>query len=511
MSMLDLFMNIYNLLLNESNQIVFAIYANSAFMLIDVADLLHEMCKNLSVLNFVNYLLKTLVIPNTALANTADISEAVDHYRPVVARIAALAVVTSHRFPALVEMIDLRLLAALKTNQFYAGILVFDVWQVRCAFMSPEQQLHYAHKVWSNNIGFGVFCYRTASVFGRALLCSFYDSLPPHMHASFISGVVVAKDEYRTEPHMQVHPVWGVLGADRIADPIKRESFECAALAAYEAAAAKCSTPKPYVSEREFYEHEQARQALRGVRQPKAMAILDAMCAHLHINVPIYFSSQLHHLLDNASALTASHVMAVLENLSAYFAIRRTEPTDTLIRLQTIDFLRHVSTFEITDEETRPKCVQIVASLLGELMKHTASDGASGEDVVVRTNCMRMFAEVGPQIRYEEIIVQTLRLDVSIKVNLARVLNKERLPAVAVMGKPFLSDVRYKHVCKGRIKMSKQDVQAAIDHLRASIRLVDRIRQYNLFDEKQTVELQKANDEFNWAIGFRNSSHDDDD
>lgn len=410
-----------------------------------------------------------------------------DHFRLAVVRIASLTILTAQRFPHLVKLIDDALLQALQNHDYYTGLLVYDVWQLRCDLMSPSQRLRYALNVWSHAIGGdnAVLCFRTSSVFGRALLCSFYDALSLDLQNEFVD---------KTNDCV----VGMVLGVDRIADAARRQKMTQRLINVLTTRPA--STMRLHDRRKQYYCIEQAMNALRDVSDPKAIALLDIKCDQLHVEFPSVFATELRYVLCNTSALRQGHVERLLESLATYLTHRvaGTVPKNCLIRLQAIDLLMHVCVMDLT---SRSKCIRDAAILIAKML--------TADDIVVQMYCLRRFTEIiGSQMRNESIISQTLQSDMRLKLDVERTLHKDPLPALLPQcldsdRRPW-SNIKAEHICGffGSAFQSAAAISEAVASLRANIRSIERyIRADGIISAEHTKELNCAREEFERAFG----------
>lgn len=428
-----------------------------------------------------------------------------------------MTVLTAHRFPQLIGFFDRQLYDSLHHKTYFEALLAFDVWQLRCRFMTADQLQHYLLTMWCPGTGDSVFCYRSGFVFVRTLLCSFYDALPLESQNTFIDALAASNDEparkrsvQTSEPATKWLKVWRILGVERIADPLKRQQVADSCVDTYVLAAQQL-VDSPRTSDdyrRRFYARERARHGLRGIRTDQTIVVLGELCDRFCGELPVCFSVELDHLLGHADWLSEAQVLQVLRALAAHYAKRaaereRDQHPDTLIRLQTIDWLCHAAARPLSlTTDTGSECVRRVAELFGQLL-HAPSDGGGGDgsvtiayDAFVQANCMRRFVDVGPLMRQEAIIGRTLQHSAPLKLDVARVLRKERLPTGA---EPIadaelletLGQMQYRHVCKGRFNdLTGRKIEASIGDLEEMMLKLDSVHANGLLTTEHCSMLR---------------------
>lgn len=301
-----------------------------------------------------------------------------------------------------------------------------------------------------------------------------------------------------------------VLGVQRITDPAKRFQITANSVDTFTMSVQKFEDEQmDYHLPKRFYALQIARHGLRGVQMPSVA--LAELCDQMHPTLPVYFSVELDHLLGQADSLTNEQVLLVLNALSAHFVKRSNERDvdqhpDTLIRLQTTDWLCHAAQRHVSlSTESGRKFVRIVAELLGQLLHSPTDDSRCTMiqfDAFVQANCMRRFVEVGPLMRQESIIGKTLQHSDRLKLDVARVLRKERLaelPAAIVDAELVsLSEVRYGHVCKGRFNnLTVQTMDESFNDLAKIILDIDRWHTNSLLTEHHWTLLRRVKGHIN--------------
>lgn len=452
-----------------------------------------------------------------ALRNEAN--DTADHYRSVVVRITALIVLVSHRHPDLVPIIDTALQSALHTNHYFNGLLCYDVWLMRLALMSLDQCLAYALNMWLQNVNSSVFGYRTANVFARRLLAAFYDRLPTELQAEFLTAIISKseKDQHdwcsnRTEglPSTQTD-VWSVLRTRRVADPEMRAQHEQTITDNFVKAAGKFDViaddgvrrPIYDIREDDYYALERIRHAAYGIHNDRTATLLDQVCSRLHPKLPVVFAAELDYVLHMLEHLTADSVRHTLDTLGEHFAERdRTsnvdQHPDDLIRLVCVDLLCRLA----TGSRDLDDCAQ---QQMARLLDRLLNDGG---DVVVQANCWRRFVDCGPRIRHPGVLMRVFKLGERTKLDVARVLRKEPLPALPSMGRAthrLMRPEKYEHICKGRFgNLTPTRIAQTVQTMDDCVKQIERLRQYSLIAE-WSGWLEMIQKELDHALSFRKS------
>lgn len=239
-----------------------------------------------------------------------------------------------------------------------------------------------------------------------------------------------------------------------------------------------------------FRRLEIARHALVGSQSEPAVTVLRECCANPYVSMPTVFSVELRFVLDNADSLVATQLVDVLETLAEHFGayndtMSEQNPLlwpclDTLIRLQTVDLLRYVSTemdwTQLVDESIVERCLAVVAELYGELLTTCwapAGMPKRAENNVIRVHCMRSFVEAGPMVTNSNVVMRTMQECDWLQPEIGRIYRKEHRGNGAGYCQAESVNVRYKHICEGR---SEQQIEEAVVNyglIRRILRLPD--------------------------------------